>query len=327
MLALLGVALLDAVGPGRAVASERAGAYSAEAAPATAWRAASPTAAVPQAAAAQVGTIAGRVTEASSGVGVAGATVLLEGTSFGAVTGNTGRYEISDVPAGSYTLVAQQPGYRDARSSVTVADEQVATVDVALEVSALPMDEIVATGTAFSARVRTLPNPISVITAREIEQKQSTNVTDLLRGEIPGLMALSGGQDDETSQIFVRGNASGTSVDIIKVYIDGVEVAHPTLLSTIDPKSIERIEVVRGPAGVGDLRLGGGERSAPDLYEEGDAGPHAPSTGASGVGRRGGERLPAVGGGPAAHARLFARGERRRRFLLIPRRGQLCNGR
>lgn len=186
---------------------------------------------------APLGTIVGQVTDARSGVGVGGASVTLDGTRFGAAAGNSGRYRISDVPAGTYTVIVQQIGYTEARQSVTVADEETLTVDFELDVSALPLDEIVATGTAFETRVRTVPNPISVINAREIDQKHAASITDLLRGEIPGVMALSTGQNDYFSYIYVRGNASWTSNDYIKMYIDGVEVAEPRFLST-DRKSV-----------------------------------------------------------------------------------------
>lgn len=194
-----------------------------------------------------IGTISGRVTDAASGAGVSGASVLLEGTQFGAVTGNTGRYRIADVPAGTYEVIVQQIGFAEARQFATIEDRQEAVVDFALEVSALPMDEIVATGTAFETQIRAVPNPVSVITAKEIQAKGATKLEDLLRGEIPGVTALSGGIFDYSSKIYVRGNAGGSVQDLIKIYVDGVGLANAEYLSTLDPKSIERIEVVRGP--------------------------------------------------------------------------------
>lgn len=196
----------------------------------------------------RTGSITGRVTDAATGAGVSAATVRLDGAGFGAATGNTGRYRISDVPPGTYDVVAQQIGYAEQRQAITLEEGEEATVDFALEISALPLDEVVVTGTAFEAKVRSLPNPINVITAREVQAKGATNIADLLRGEIPGVMGLSWGQDDYFSYIYVRGNASGSGVqDLIKIYVDGVELASSEYVSTLDPRSIDRIEVVRGP--------------------------------------------------------------------------------
>jgi outer membrane cobalamin receptor len=194
-----------------------------------------------------VGSVVGRVMDAAAGMGVSGASVLVAGTGLGAITGNTGRYTIQEVPAGSQTVVVQSLGYTEVRRAVNVADGMETSANFILEVSALPLDAIVATGTAFAARVRTMSNPINVMTAREIEAKQVTNLTDMLRGEIPGVMALSGGQYDYGTFIYVRGNSSWSVDDFLKVYIDGVEISSTRYLSTIDPKSIERIELVRGP--------------------------------------------------------------------------------
>src|SRR5262245_46956959 len=41
----------------------------------------------------------------------AGATVTVEGTSYSAVTDSSGRYVLSHVPSGTYTLVFTKPGY------------------------------------------------------------------------------------------------------------------------------------------------------------------------------------------------------------------------
>lgn len=115
------------------------------------------------------------------------------------------------------------------------------------------LDEIVVTATAAGTSSRRAPGPVTVITAVDIERKQVTNITDLLRGEIPGLFVVGSGQNDWTTQLYVRGdttwNNAGSDIygDYMKVIIDDVEVTRPTLLSLIDPKSIERIEIVRGP--------------------------------------------------------------------------------
>lgn len=200
----------------------------------------------------EVGSIVGRVTDSSTGVGIDGVSVLVQGTDLGALTGNTGRYGISDVPAGTHTLVVKRLGYAEIQRTVTVPEGGIVAENFELEVTAMPMDEIVVTGTGFETEVRAVPNPVSVMTAEEIEAKAVTNVTDLLRGEVPGVMALSYGPEGLASAIFARGNAGGGGIgagrpDVVKIYVDGVEVASPVYLSTIDPRSVERVEVIRGP--------------------------------------------------------------------------------
>jgi Outer membrane receptor for ferrienterochelin and colicins len=46
----------------------------------------------------------------------------------------------------------------------------------------------------------------------------------------------------------IRG-ASSFGVSTPKIYIDGIEVANPLLLTTLDPSQIDYVEVIRGPQG------------------------------------------------------------------------------
>ncbi|MEO7965300.1 MAG: TonB-dependent receptor, partial [Gemmatimonadaceae bacterium] len=66
---------------------------------------------------------------------------------------------------------------------------------------------------------------------------------------IPGIVSWDLGISGPFGQISsVRGSSSFTS-NYLKTYVDGVELASPYLLFAIDPYSIERIEVIRGPQG------------------------------------------------------------------------------
>ena len=57
------------------------------------------------------GTLTGRVTDAESGDPVAGANALLLGTALGAAADKDGRFEIRDIPDGTYTLQVQAMGF------------------------------------------------------------------------------------------------------------------------------------------------------------------------------------------------------------------------
>ena len=55
-------------------------------------------------------TVSGTVTDASTGEALAGANVVVTGTSMGAAATADGSYSISNVPAGSYTITASVIG-------------------------------------------------------------------------------------------------------------------------------------------------------------------------------------------------------------------------
>ena len=85
-------------------------------------------------------TISGTVTDASTGEALAGANVVVVGTSMGAAATADGSYSISNVPDGSYTLTSSVIGYADGSQSVNVSGD--ATVNFSLNVSALELSAL-----------------------------------------------------------------------------------------------------------------------------------------------------------------------------------------
>ncbi len=196
------------------------------------------------------GAIVGRVTDAKTQAALAGATVVVQGTNRSVTTGGDGRYRIADVAPGAYTVRARYIGYAPGSASVTVVADQAATADFTLERSAQRLDEVVTTGTVTPTEVKAMPTPISVVTGDEIVKKGYQRVDQIFRGDVPGVNAWDQGTLNHYSTITVRGASSlGGTADYVKTYIDGVEVADPSYIATIDPNSIERIEVLRGPQG------------------------------------------------------------------------------
>jgi outer membrane receptor protein involved in Fe transport len=195
---------------------------------------------------AQKGSVSGRVTDAESSAPVAGATVVIERTSLSATAGNDGRYRIDGVMPGPHTVRARYIGYAPETAAVVVETDQEAVVNLALMKSVQPLDEVVTTGTMVPTEVKALPTPVSVITAEDIERQNLRRADQIFRGQVPGAIALEKGPTDFFSEVAVRGSSSlGNSG--IKTYVDGVEVANTFYLATIDPNSIERMELVRGP--------------------------------------------------------------------------------
>ncbi len=197
----------------------------------------------------QVGTIVGRVTDAKTQTVLAGATVVVAAGAWrSATTANDGRYRIADVEPGRYTVWARYIGYVPGSASVTVSADQEATADFTLEKSAQQLDEVVTTGTVVPTEVKALPTPISVITADDIQSQNLQRVDQIFRGQVPGAISWDQGWGDYQSTIAVRGASTINTDDAsIKTFVDGVEVADPIYIAMIDPNSIDRVEVIRGP--------------------------------------------------------------------------------
>jgi outer membrane receptor protein involved in Fe transport len=196
----------------------------------------------------QTGAIAGRVTAKAGGGALVGATVVLEGTRLSATTRSDGRYRIGELVPGTYTVRARYIGYAPGSASAAVSADQEATADFALEKSAQQLSEVVTTGTVVPTEVKALPTPVSIISASDIALQRPRTVAEMLRQVVPSAVSWDFPSTPYQTSLSVRGTSSiGGGLDgQLKVFIDGVEAAL-NVFSAIDPSSIERMEVIRGP--------------------------------------------------------------------------------
>jgi iron complex outermembrane receptor protein len=206
----------------------------------------------------QTGTITGRVTEALSNQAVANATInaLRAGGSGNVTVRSTadGKYTVSNLPAGTYTVtVTARIGLAKKHvDGFVVQAGQTATLDFAMAPIAAQLEQVVTTATsgAEPERIQDSPNPISVVTAAQIEERPSLTVTDHLKA-VPGLSISAGGLAQ--ANIVSRGfnNAFSTQMLMLQDYryagVPSLRVNVP-LLFTGTNEDIDRIEVLQGPA-------------------------------------------------------------------------------
>ena len=105
--------------------------------------------------------------------------------------------------------------------------------------------QVTVTATRTAEELQNIPRSVTVITREEIEQQTRLNqdLADILSQLVPGFSAPTGRTNTFGQTLRGRG---------ISVLIDGIPQnanlgSIPAALTTIDPRSIERIEVVRGP--------------------------------------------------------------------------------
>ena len=208
------------------------------------------------------GAVTGEIMEAMTQRPLAGAQVHIPGTPFGAVTNASGRYLIPDVPAGPVVVRVQLIGYGTAERAVTIQAGQTVRVDFELRQSAITLDELVVTGAGVATERRKLGNTVAAIDASRIETAPIANVSEILQGREPGVVAnLTGGSAGEGSNIRIRGGASISQSNNPIIIVDGVRVDNgggmgglepgggsPSRLDDIDPATIERIEILKGAA-------------------------------------------------------------------------------
>ncbi len=111
------------------------------------------------------------------------------------------------------------------------------------------LERIVVTGSATGAPERTSPFAISVLDSASLSRTGTSSIASLFDGAVPGVWAWA---QSPTNVLLRYGGIRGASsfgVSAPKVYVDGIEVANPLVLTSLDPSQVERVEVIRGPQG------------------------------------------------------------------------------
>ena len=111
------------------------------------------------------------------------------------------------------------------------------------------LDRIVVTGSAIGASERPLPIALDVVRGRDIERRDETALSHVLDGSVPGVWVWEQSPSSMLARYASVRGASSFGLSFPKVYIDGIEVANPLLLTQLTPELIERVEVIRGPQG------------------------------------------------------------------------------
>lgn len=210
-------------------------------------------AAVPALARAQVGRIAGIVTDAQSGQPIEGVQVYLKGTGYGAVTRANGRYFLINVPPGQYTVAARRVGYQESQvENVTVLIDVLREVNFQLSSSASQLAAVKVQADQVPLLQPQMTGSSSAITTQDL---QSLPVTD-----IAGALSLQAGflaspqNTDVLSYTDVRraltpvhirgGRATETTTLIDGIPVNNFLFGGPAL--DISKDAVQQIDYIRG---------------------------------------------------------------------------------
>jgi TonB-linked SusC/RagA family outer membrane protein len=178
--------------------------------------------------------IKGRVVD-SKGVGIPGATVLVEGTNKGTVTDIDGNFSL-DIPENA-VLIFSFIGYEQRRIEVGNQNE----INLTMTEDLSSLDEVVVVGYGTQKKVN-LTGAVSTIKSDEIVNQPIGQTSMALQGIAPGVTVTqrSGQPGRDGGAIRIRGLGTlGNSSPLVMV--DGVE----TSMDNVDPNEIESISILK----------------------------------------------------------------------------------
>ena len=201
---------------------------------------------------AQTLTVTGTVVAEKDGNPIAGAYVLVNGTTLGTITNEFGEFGIREVPADAKEIIVTFLGMTTASAPV-----QAAPVTVVMQEDLNYLDDVVVVAYG-SAKREAVTGSVTSVKGDGLASTPVTSVDKALSGKLAGVQVTAvSGQPGAQSQIRIRGNSSINAsnaplwvVDGIPVILDGTgEMTNVSSgIATINPNDIESITVLKDAA-------------------------------------------------------------------------------
>ncbi len=168
--------------------------------------------------------ISGTLVDASNGETLIGASVLVDGTSTGALSDIDGTFSISGLENGSHTIIISYVGYRDQSIDVDLTGGNTDLGTINMSAGGVNLESVVITGTMDIVQGRRTPVAVSTIGIREIQAKAGNVEFPELMKNTPSIYVANqaGGYGD--SEVFTRGfNQTNTAFLLNGQPINGME--------------------------------------------------------------------------------------------------------
>jgi len=202
------------------------------------------------------GKIGGKVTFGENGTSLPGASVRVTELKRTAQADADGNYVIDNIPPGSYTVLVHLEGFSDQVKTVVVTRGATAGADFLMQISGIK-EQVTVTASGTEESTFESIASVSMVDSNKIQERAAVGIGEVLDTE-PGVSKRSSGPGN--SRPVIR----GFDGDRVKVTSDGVSVGSLASQSgdhaePIDVLSVERIEVVKGPATLlyGSSAIGG----------------------------------------------------------------------
>jgi TonB-linked SusC/RagA family outer membrane protein len=189
---------------------------------------------------AQVSAINGQVKD-KTGQPLIGVTVKADGTTNNTQTDVSGNFKI--VPAVNGTLTFTYVGF--APQTIPVGTQK--SITVILTESTNNLNDVVVIGYGTRA-VKDVTGAISSVKAERLENENPASVTDIIRGNVPGITVglNTSAKGGNTGDLQIRGRSSLSGNVQPLIVLDGV--IYFGQLADINPNDIERVDVLRDPS-------------------------------------------------------------------------------
>ena len=203
--------------------------------------------------------VTGTVTDKSSGEGMPGVAVIVDGSGLGVFTGLDGSYTVSANPAND-VLIFSFVGF----STLRVALKGATSLNASLE-SGVSLDEVVVTALGVTREKKSLGYSVQELGSEAFTEANADNIVRSLSGKVAGVQVTSGTSMGSSSKVLLRGASSITGDNQPLFVVNGIPMDNSDYSSTntqrsvggydygnaiqdVNPDDIESVTVLKGPA-------------------------------------------------------------------------------
>src|SRR5260221_4565471 len=162
--------------------------------------------------------VTGKVTD-EKGNPLPNVSVLARGTTTGTVTKADGTYTLT-VPANAKALVFSSVDM----SPIELAIGTQTVINATLKAEDKTMSEVIVTAFGIKKDKKTLGYDVSQVSAAELTQAHTTNITNALAGKIPGVRVSGSGGSFSSSSSIIRGYNTFTGSNQPLFVVDGIPI-------------------------------------------------------------------------------------------------------
>ncbi len=181
--------------------------------------------------------VSGKVVD-ETGEAVIGASVMVKGTSKGAVTDLDGNYSIEGVPSNS-TITVSYVGYTT--QNIPVGSSH--SINVTLKEDNQHLDEIVVVGYGVQ-RKSDVTGALTRVGDKELNSRPVSNAFEALQGKAAGVDITSSERPGTVGSIRIRGNRSLSASNTPLYVVDGVPLSSGGI-EALNPRDIESIDILK----------------------------------------------------------------------------------
>ncbi|MBC8083614.1 MAG: TonB-dependent receptor [Hymenobacter sp.] len=184
----------------------------------------------------------GRVTDATSGEALPGATIYFPDLKRATAAAADGGFQLTALPRGRFLMQVRFVGYTTMVRTVATGSEQ--PLMVALVPAATEIGQVVVTGVSASTEMRRSPVPTSVVDQTRLRQTAATNAVDAI-AHTPGLSQLTTGA--AIGKPVIRGLGTNRLITLNNgARQEGQQWGDEHGIE-IDEYGIDRVEIIKGP--------------------------------------------------------------------------------